>query len=194
MNTESKTLVATTFCIAFTIRGPIALADGHESRQLESHEHGVTALNMALDDELLYVELDAPAMNFVGFEHPPRTAEQKQAVTDAIATLENPASIFSVSAAADCSVVEAQARHLMERDEEDEADHEDAAHDDADSHSEFTASYQLRCARPDRLQTLKAELFGPFPLTTEVEASFIGPDVQTFGELTPSNPEMSLEP
>jgi hypothetical protein len=194
MNTETKTVVAATFCMAFTTIGAVAFGDGHESKQLESHEHGVAELNMALDDELLYVELDAPAMNFVGFEHPPRTAEQKQAVNDAIEALEKPASIFSVSAAANCRLVEAQAKHLLDADEDNGADHEDAAHDDDDGHSEFVARYQLRCARPERLQTLKAELFGSFPLTTEVEASFIGPDVQTFGELTPANPELSLEP
>jgi len=197
MTVETRNLAAATVCAALTIPVTTAVADEHESRQLESHEHGVTELNVALDDDLLYVELDAPAMNFVGFEHPPRTAEQNQAVAETLSALRNPASIFSVSVDANCAVIEADAKHLLGADEHDPPDHSGTNHeedDDTSGHSEFVASYRLRCANPDKLQALEVELFDAFPLTTEVETSFIGPAVQTFGELTPSSPELLLEP
>ena len=194
------TLATAASCAALTLCVADAGAGQHESRQLESHEHGVTELNVALDDNQLYVELDAPAMNFVGFEHPPRTAEQKQAVAETLAALQDAPAIFSVSADAACSVIETRAEHLLDDDDEgehEEDDHSDADHDesgDSGTHSEFVASYRLRCSRPDRLQSLKVEMFDAFPLTTEVEARFIGPGSQTFGQLTSSEPELSLEP
>ena len=41
--------------------------------QLGAHVHGKVVVNLALEGNTLRVELDAPAINVVGFEHAPRT-------------------------------------------------------------------------------------------------------------------------
>ncbi len=199
MATESRTLAAASAGAAFALMFASADAGQHESRQLDSHEHGVTEMNVALDDDLLYVELEAPAMNFVGFEHPPRTAEQNKAIAETLTALKNPPAIFSVAAAANCTTLEANAKHLLDADDEtghsDHEEHDDhEEHNDSADHSEFVANYRLRCTRPEELRSIRIELFDAFPLTTEVETSFIGLETQSFGELTSSNPELSFEP
>ena len=56
-----------------------ALAHGDDFRQLGTHEHGHLTLNVVVEGTLLSVELEAPGMNVLGYEHRPRThAEQGQ--------------------------------------------------------------------------------------------------------------------
>ena len=45
----------------------------HEHGSLRAHVHGVARLDMALECRTLEFELDTPAMNIVGFEHPATT-------------------------------------------------------------------------------------------------------------------------
>ncbi len=49
-------------------------AAGEEFEQHHAHEHGKVTLNVAVDAAALLVELDAPAVNVVGFEHSPPDA------------------------------------------------------------------------------------------------------------------------
>ena len=46
--------------------------NAEEFEQHHAHEHGKVTLNVAIDESTLVVELDAPAINVVGFEHAPR--------------------------------------------------------------------------------------------------------------------------
>ena len=55
----------------------------------DPHQHGVGQLNVAIQGDHVEIELETPGADIVGFEHPPRTAEQKKAVQDAATTLRN---------------------------------------------------------------------------------------------------------
>jgi hypothetical protein len=184
----ARCLLLTTASIAFA-----SAQASDERRQLGSHEHGVTVLNIALEDTSLVIEMKAPAVNVVGFEHPPGTDEQKQAIADALAKLQGDA-LFAMPAGSGCQLESAEAKHIVEAADDDHDDHDD--HDEGDkakaTHSEFTALYSFKCAAPGRLDDVSVALFEQFPLTTEIEASFIGPEVQTFAELTPSNPVLRV--
>lgn len=195
------------FAIAgFLLSGTAA---GSERRQLDAHEHGVTVLNVAAEGQFVWVELEGPAMNFIGFEHPPRTAEQTRQVADAVAELESADQLFQLSSAAGCTLTSAESRHVGDDDHDgghddhdDHADEHDGSHDDAGHdepvaeavHSEFAAHYEFSCTNPEQLTELQVTLFDTFPLTTEVEASFIGAEFQTFAELSPNSRVLSLQP
>ena len=43
----------------------------HEKRQLDSHEHGVSTLKIALEGQSIQMKLESPANDIVGFEHFP---------------------------------------------------------------------------------------------------------------------------
>jgi Protein of unknown function (DUF2796) len=60
-----------TLCILALFPAGIALADEAEHREHGPHVHGVAQLNVALDGNVLWIELNSPAMNIVGFEHAP---------------------------------------------------------------------------------------------------------------------------
>ena len=84
-------------------------AKAEDRRQLDSHEHGVGALNIAFDGNTVAMEFHAPGADIVGFEHDADSAEDRAAIDAAVATLARPLDLFVLSAAAACTVVQASA-------------------------------------------------------------------------------------
>jgi Protein of unknown function (DUF2796) len=185
-----------TLCILALFPAGIALADEAEHREHGPHVHGVAQLNVALDGNVLWIELNSPAMNIVGFEHAPQNAEQKAAVGDATATLKDGARVFGTSASAGCRLAEAKVTSDIEHPE---TEHHDAADEHAEedehageAHSEFQASYRFDCTAPDALKQLDVHLFELFPGTEEIEAQVISGARQTAAELTAAAPNLPL--
>lgn len=54
----------------------------------KAHEHGSAALNVAVEDEGVEMELIAPGADIVGFEHAPGSDEDRAAVQEAVAKLQ----------------------------------------------------------------------------------------------------------
>ena len=74
-------LISGLLAIVIIFSGPV---QAEEKRHHEAHEHGVANLNVAVEGNNIYIEFSSPAANIVGFEHHPRTHEQKDAVRDAV--------------------------------------------------------------------------------------------------------------
>lgn len=158
-----------------------ALAE--ETRQLDAHEHGVGALNIAVDGTTLAMEFHAPGADIVGFEHAANSQEDRAAVDAAVATLAAPLDLFVLPAGAECSVTQASAELESEEDHEDHAadeDHEDHAehdehedHADETGHTEFHAEYTLYCANPEALTEIAFTYFDTFENARELEVQVI---------------------
>jgi hypothetical protein len=183
-------------CVLALLPAGIALADEAEHREHGPHEHGVAELNVALDGNELWIELSSPAVNIVGFEHAPGSAEQKAAVHDATETLKDGARVFGISADASCLLAEAKVTTDIEHpgnEHHDDADeHGEEDEHAGEAHSEFQASYRFDCATPDALKQLEVHLFELFPGTEEIEAQVISGAGQTGAELTAAAPNLSL--
>ncbi|MEP3298644.1 MAG: DUF2796 domain-containing protein [Pseudoruegeria sp.] len=129
---------------ALTVVGMPALAE--ETRQLDAHEHGVGALDIAIDGETVLMAFHAPGADIVGFEYQPESPKDRSTVAQAIATLANPLNLFVVPEAAACTVVQATAElegkedmHEHDEDEhhaEHDDHHEDEHHAEHDDHHE----------------------------------------------------------
>ncbi len=112
-------------------------------RELDAHEHGSAALNVALDENKLYIELESPWNNLIGFEHAPTTDEQKALVEDSLALLNDPLQLFEF-VGSDCRVdkvmVESSLSHNDHNDHNDHDDHDkhddDKEHDDHDKNDD----------------------------------------------------------
>ncbi|TDL90510.1 zinc uptake protein ZrgA [Meridianimarinicoccus aquatilis] len=119
--------------IALVAASPV-LAE--ETRQLSAHEHGVGALNIAIDGNTVGMEFHAPGADIVGFEYAPESESDHAAVESALSLLETPLDLFVVPPAAGCSVVQASAE--LEHEEKDHDDHDEhmseAGHEDHDEH------------------------------------------------------------
>ena len=84
---------------AFILASP-ALAEEAQHRQLGPHVHGQGTLDIAIEGKKIEMELVAPGMDIVGFEHVASTDEQKAAVEKAKAKLTDVLSVFKLPAAA----------------------------------------------------------------------------------------------
>lgn len=173
-----------------------AQADSHEHDHaheehgsLGAHEHGVASLNVALDGQVLEIQLESPAMNLVGFEHAASNAADKAKVATARAQLEQPAVLFSLPAAANCTLAE-QTLHSPLFGEHEQAE---AEHEHSHEHADVDADYRFDCSAPEHLQALDlAVFFQQFPATEKLNTQLIGPNGQQGAELNKGNSRLSF--
>ena len=180
-----------------------ALAE--DTRQLGAHEHGVGALDIAIEGTTVAMALRAPGADIVGFEYAAKSEADRAAVDAAVATLARPLDLFVLPAAAECSVTQARAAletedahddhhedhasHDGHEAHEDHAshDHDDHAHDEHHAHgeeathSEFHADYTLTCADPSALTEIGFAYFETFENARELEVQIVtGSGAQAF--------------
>jgi ABC-type Zn2+ transport system substrate-binding protein/surface adhesin len=151
----------------------------------------------------------------VGFEHHPRTAEQKSAVRKAIEALKATDPIFALSSDAGAKLVKSTVYTDIEEDhkhksgedhspehgettrtdnhEEDDSYH--GEHHDGDEHerhSEFKAEYHFVCSSPNNLKQIDVLLFRIFPGIEHIEVQLISGTRQTALELTANKSQIQF--
>lgn len=157
---------------------PSALS-AQETRDPGAHEHGHSALNIAIEGAQVAMELDAPGADIVGFEYVAETAEDRARLDAAIAELSRPLALFVLPDAAGCTVVSSSAglidEHHEEGEEHGEGEHaeEEHAEEVAAEHTEFHAEYLLTCANPAAIDRIEFAFFEIFPNAQEVEVQMI---------------------
>ena len=187
-------------------------------RQLDSHEHGVGELNIAIEGGSVVMEFHAPGADIVGFEYKPKSAEDRSAIDAAVAVLARPLELFVVPAAAECSIVRASAQLEQDDDHDDHEDH--ASHDDHDeheehanhdhghddehaehgheehaseeAHSEFHAEYALACSNIDGMNEIKFAYFDSFENARELEVQIVSANGAQAFEVTRDDPVLDL--
>ncbi len=190
--------------------------DAHEHehrqdhRQHGKHEHGVGRINIAQEGTEIYIELDSPAANIVGFEHIPETELDRDSLAKALALLENGTRLFLFPDAAECNLIDTDvATPLKEHDIGEEAHHtEDAAqqnvrhhtkghhvHKEAhkhqgETHADITATWRFSCTHPEALDQVRVQLFEAFPMTERLQVQFITGKRQGAAELNASQPTL----
>jgi hypothetical protein len=179
--------------LAYPTRGE----EGH--RELGPHVHGHGTLNIAIEDKRVSMELEAPGMDIVGFEHAPSSDDQKAAVEKATARLEKPLGVFSLPVSAGCTVAEAKvsveaehAHHDGDDEKHDAKDDHDHDHDAAGGHNQFEASYALDCANPSELTTITFDYFALFAGAHDLTVNVVTAKGQSKYEVSRSKPTLDL--
>jgi hypothetical protein len=182
-------------------------AAAEEQRQLGAHEHCHSVLNVAIAGDRIEMELMAPGMDIVGFEHAAETAEHKAAVEEAEAILRDPLALFVLPDEAGCAIetaaveLEAEDEHEGQHGEEhaaaehaEEGEHEEhAEHEGEESHTEFHAEYAITCESPGDLGTIEFVFFERFPGAEEIELTVITESGQTRYEVERDAPRIDLK-
>ena len=115
--------------ITLAVSGLAHAEEGY--RQHGAHVHGQVEINIAQDGKELLMEITAPGADVVGFEHAPKTDEQKHQLEDAIAKLEQASNIFTLAKAAGCKVEHQSVSHTLGGEHHDhDHDHDHDHHDD----------------------------------------------------------------
>jgi len=187
-------------------------AFAQETRQLDSHEHGVGQLDIAIDGSQVAMELHAPGADIVGFEYGAESDGDIASVDAALLILAQPLDLFVVPDAAKCIVVDARAELESEdehdnhedgdedHDDHDVEDHAEDGHDDHEGedhveeagHTEFHAEYLLECGDITALSEISFAYFTAFPNALEVEVQVISDQGATAFEVERDAPMLDL--
>lgn len=189
----------------------IPVATQAAERGHDAHEHGVSAVKLAVDGDSVEIELRSPGADIVGFEHQPATEPDKAAVKKAAGILAKGADLFVPAPAAGCrlinTVVDApgiesegmghkhDAHHEQGEGKQDHGHghgHQNENHAEPekqveDGHSEFSAIYRFHCRAIDKLTHFDVMLFDRFPAARELEVQAITPTGQIVRELKPGS-------
>ncbi|MCI5107915.1 MAG: DUF2796 domain-containing protein, partial [Pseudomonadales bacterium] len=167
---------------------------GAMAQGLDSHVHGVAELNLALLGEQLQLEFISPAMNLLGFERAPASAEESALLEQVTATLQNADWLIGDSLA-DCQMTVS----LFETPEYDADSHDHDHEHDADghdhseeSHANFHAQYLYDCAdSPAKSYNISA--FSHFNGLEQITVQWITAGQQGLAQLTAGNSVLNLE-
>lgn len=161
-----------------------------ETRELHAHVHGVSTLELAVENGVVEMNLLSPGMDIVGFEYEPSTGAERDAVEAAIRTMLVPENIVTLPDGAECRLTEVLVHvHADDHDhegeehehaegEEHEHEHEEHAdgdhdHEEGAEHSEFHAHYAFACEHPEELTTIGFPFFQRFENAQEIEAQYV---------------------
>lgn len=156
--------------------------------QHAAHAHGVAELRIVVEGERLQIEFDSPLDNLVGFEHAPRTAQQREALAKAEGKLRNFDALFALPAAAGCVVRDVEVIVPYGAG----AGGETPGSGVGDSHADLRTSYALECANMRALTQLRVKLIDLFPHIRRIRAEAATANGQGSATLDKSRPAMPL--
>lgn len=164
-----------------------ALAEKHAHEHEHAHKHaghahvhGAARLEVAVEGAELHIRLESPLDNLLGFEHAPRTDQERAAVAALRKALADPARLFAPTAAAACvaappvvsaPVLEAPAKGK-------------AAGEAAKQHADLDAEFRFTCAQPARLTGLAVNLADAFPGLQRIDAEVVSDKGQKAARLS----------
>ena len=170
---------AMALCLTFVYATAMpAAAEDDLFEEHHAHEHGVATLEVAIEAAQLAIQFRSPAMNLLGFEHRPRSAQDQAALSRALGWLRDPAAQFQPSNDAGCRVAKSE---VTPPDWEHSTDH-----------SEFAANYEFDCNRPAALRQLDMRLLQHLDADVKIDVQVASAEGQHSVELTRSNPRLSL--
>jgi ABC-type Zn2+ transport system substrate-binding protein/surface adhesin len=169
---------------------------------------------MAIEGDHVFLALESPGADIVGFEYAARTDDEKAAVEAAIELLGKPLQWMQPDAAAGCEVehasagLEGEAHDEHEgRDEhegheehegrdEHEGHEEHAEHEQQDSHGDdhgaFVGEYELHCDDIDALTAIALRFFERFPRAQVLEIVLIDSGGQRREKIDRNDPVLRL--
>jgi Protein of unknown function (DUF2796) len=137
-----------------------------EFDQHGAHEHGHLTLNVVVQDSLLSIELESPAANVLGYEHAPRTADEKAQWDRQLQWLRSGRDAVGVPVAAGCQLSKV------------DIEAPDPAAKGAQEHSDFRVRWQFQCRNAAALAWFEPWLIQKLLGVEEVDVNLVNGAVQ----------------
>lgn len=165
--------------------GSPSVADEFRSRGV--HEHGSATVDIAVQDATLDIALHSPAINVIGFEHAPRSAEERAALAQANRVFASPQGLFVIPPRAACTSTSVTLIPIT---------YEHDGDDDKPNapHADYDVSYRFRCAHADQLDWIDIRLFDQMKGMHKIVANVVTPALQAQSLLSPDNTRVHLRP
>jgi hypothetical protein len=155
----------------------LCLSPDVQALEMGKHVHGAVTINLALEGDLLSVELDAPAVNLLGFEKSPRSDAERRQLADTNAWLASGRQIAGVPRSANCrlSSVTFEAPAL------------------GSEHADFRPRYVFRCSNPRALAWVELWVLRRLKDVEKTEVNLITTNSQSQQTLAPGALRVSLK-
>jgi hypothetical protein len=158
-----------------------AKSQQEQGTPLDFHVHGLSEMTMAIEGEILDIQLISPTVNLFGFEHQASNKKEIAIVNNAKALLSNTASLFSFSGG-DCSLIntDIDVSALIKLDDnahEHQPKQNKKSHDghsvQEESHNQLVANYRYHCEEIATLSAIKVLAFDQFLGIKNIRAMWI---------------------
>lgn len=151
--------------------------DHDHSLEQGKHVHGVVTFNVVVEAGLLSIEIDAPAINVLGFEKSPRSDAERKAVSDVNAWFGSGREIAAVPRAANCRLdgVVYQPPKL------------------GSGHADYRPRFTFRCSNPAALEWVELWALRRFADVEKTTVNLITPTTQRQESLAPGALRVSLK-
>jgi hypothetical protein len=172
---------------ALGVAASAAMAQDFEQHAV--HEHGRVILNIAVEQNTLAVELEAPAVNVVGFEHEPDTDAQRKTVSDTVVLLQSGRGLFGVPRAAGCKLSETDVQTPQATGVE---------HKSADGaaktsgHKDYRALFSFTCANTAALTWIEPWILSKLRGVTEATVNVLTASKQSTEPVTSARARVAL--
>jgi hypothetical protein len=168
-------------------------AAGEEFEQHHAHEHGKVTLNVAVDAAALFVALDAPAINVVGFEHTPRTPQERAAARHASEFIRSGHSLIGFPPGAGCRFVSTGFVEPNWEGDGEVSEAEQGKTREHDQHADYEAQFKYRCEHPEELAWFEPWLIAKLLNVTETRINLITPAGQRSETVTNARVRVRLQ-
>ncbi len=157
----------------------------------DRHQHGASQLEVSIESNALTLQWDSPLNDLIGFEHAPRTAQQKATAQKLLKTLQDPTSFSVPNTEAQCSVVSVSVQAPSLAPVQGKANTK-AGHGLDDAHSALAYAVRYSCKKVGALRTLSLNAFKTWPSIQEIDIALAGPGGQAAQEAKPNAARVEL--
>ena len=178
------TVALASLTLGLTVEGltPGSLSGAHagdtKHREAKAHAHGHGKVNIAIEGRQLFVEMEVPGADIVGFEHQAKTNAEKAAVAAAKKAMRSANDILELPVAAGCKLAKATVELHSE--------------DGQGDHREFHAAYTFECASMWNLGRIGFRYFSAFKGEQELDVAMISATGAKRFEATRQRPVVKL--
>ena len=166
-----KHSLCSAFTVAVLLHGTYALAgDKHAA-----HSHGVGNLELVVQGSSVKASFEIPMESLLGFEHLPRTPEQKKAMADLQTATAQASYFITLPAAAGCQTKSLQVDSNMFKGKKSE-------------HSDLDAELEFSCSQPSALKQMEIPLFKKHPRLSSLKVDMVSPKGQASVTLKAKDP------
>jgi hypothetical protein len=174
----------------------LALLAINVQAEQSAHLHGLAQLDIAVDGKAIELNLHITASDVFGFEHAPKTAEQKRKVADGKALVTRASNWLELPVGCKAQPVgivtwlpgaKVAEHDNHDHDHKNEHDHHDhgkddhAQHEHADVHADLELALQLKCSTPPKALSIK--LLKSLPALSTLKVQWLNGNQQGGTEL-----------
>ena len=186
--------------IALTIALGMLFSSSAEAGQ-HAHTHGLLQLDVAIDPQSVTLQFESPLDNFLGFEHAPRTDEQRKRVEEMVASLKAADGLFYIDPVAECRLsrvaLHSAVLGLGNDGKGEQPHHENAVHEKASAeeheHADIDVTIVFSCRNADKAGFIALKLFDRYSHLHTVNVQLASAQGQFKRTLRADSPKLNLE-